>query len=223
MIRSFVAESCNAPGTATTISLGGAYAGRNTFRSQLANGAAVYYAIDDEAGTWMECLGTLTYGSPDTLTRVAVLRNSAGTTTALNFTGACIVYSTAPCDRLAYFDSNNVLTTGNRAVDAGSGVLGCGAATAPNHAVNLGMFTSGGANGGTWRRSPDGVIEQWGASNGGGTSGTIPFPILFPSNVQHLSINVTGGSAYTIPVINTYGFNFTINPASFFYWRALGT
>lgn len=101
MLRNYIEESCNAPGTNSVISLAGAPTGRRRWRDAFASGSAVYYGIDD--GSQAEWgIGTLTWGTPDTLTRATVLGNTAGTTSRLNFSGACRVFNEMPAERLVY-------------------------------------------------------------------------------------------------------------------------
>jgi hypothetical protein len=101
MLQNFVQESANAPGTATTINLAGAAAGRRGFLAAFASGAAVWYFMDD--GTQAEWgQGVVTAGSPNTLTRATVIGNTAGTTARLNFTGAVRVYNFLPAEAVGY-------------------------------------------------------------------------------------------------------------------------
>jgi len=111
MLGNAIVETANAPGTGD-ISLIGAATGRVRFRSQFANGAKVFYWLQD--ATQLEAgVGTLTHGSPDTIRRDKVLWNSAGTTAKLNFAGPVTVYCEVPAARLPY-----VLESGGLSVDA---------------------------------------------------------------------------------------------------------
>jgi hypothetical protein len=101
MLANGVQETASAPGSATTINLAGPPTGRRGFLSAFATGAAVYYTMDD--GTQFECgLGTVTAGSPNTLTRGTVLSNSSGTTSRLNFTGTTRVICTMLAERMGW-------------------------------------------------------------------------------------------------------------------------
>lgn len=99
MLANYVQETANAPGTAATINLGGAAAGRLPFIPTFASGSAVFYGMDD--GTLAEMgIGTVTAGSPNTLARTTVLWNSAGTTARMNFLGSVRVYNAVPAERV---------------------------------------------------------------------------------------------------------------------------
>lgn len=64
---------------------------------------------------WEVALGTYGSGPPSTMTRPStVLRNSAGTTSRINFPGLTNIYSAIPADRVVMGDlSNNVSFAGN--------------------------------------------------------------------------------------------------------------
>lgn len=64
--------------------LNGAVDGRTTFRSQVADGGLAPYVVSD--GVQSEWgLGTLTYGTPDTLARTTIQGNTAGTLAPVNW------------------------------------------------------------------------------------------------------------------------------------------
>jgi|GEM_PF-3472480 hypothetical protein len=140
MLANFVQETANAPGTAATINLGGAAAGRLPFIPTFASGTTVFYGMDD--GTLAEMgIGTVTAGSPNTLTRTTVLWNSAGTTALMNFLGSVRVYCAVPAERAIYLRSDgtvqNATATGSavfRAADAAAARTSLGA-TATGSAV----------------------------------------------------------------------------------------
>jgi hypothetical protein len=95
MLASYVEETANNPGTATTINLGGAATGRRDFVSSFGSGATILYTLD--GGSQAEWgFGTVTAGTPNTLSRSTVIGNTAGTTARLNFTGATRVFCTLP-------------------------------------------------------------------------------------------------------------------------------
>lgn len=107
MLRDFVAETANNPGTGTTVTLLGATAEMLAFigTQTFSDGEKCYYVIKSGAmKEWGE--GTLTAGTPNTLSRTTVIGNSARNTTRLNFTGTCIVYCSLPSSRIPYLDSN---------------------------------------------------------------------------------------------------------------------
>lgn len=135
MLANFVQETANAPGTAATINLGGAAAGRLPFVPTFASGTVVFYGMDD--GTLAEMgIGTVTAGSPNTLARTTVLWNSAGTTARINFLGSVRVYNAVPAERGIFLRSDgtvqNATATGSalfRAADAAAARTAIGATT----------------------------------------------------------------------------------------------
>lgn len=106
MLRNMVKESAAAPLTGTTVTLSGAQPGYTSFTS-FGNAAAVYYMITDGTQSEMQA-GTVTVGSPNTLSRGTAIWNTAGTTARLNFTGTTTVYCVAPAERTFYADANAV-------------------------------------------------------------------------------------------------------------------
>jgi hypothetical protein len=112
MIRNMVKCSCAAPGTGTTITLAAAQPGYSSFDG-FGTAAPVYYMLTDGAQSELQA-GTVTVGSPSTLSRGTPLWNSAGTFTRLNFTGTCTVYNVTPAERALYFDANNALNLAGR-------------------------------------------------------------------------------------------------------------
>jgi len=100
MLANFVLETASAPGTASPFNLAGAVTGRIRFRDAFATGAVAYYFMEDGTqGEWGQ--GTITHGSPDTLSRT-VIGNTAGTTAALNFASTTRVYCWVPAERAVY-------------------------------------------------------------------------------------------------------------------------
>lgn len=105
----FILETTNAPGTSATINLGGAPAGRRQFASEFGSGTDVYYFMDD--GSQAEWgIGHFVNGSPCTLTRTTVLKNTATTTSRLNFLGLTRVYNEIPAAMSLYLDATSSLT-----------------------------------------------------------------------------------------------------------------
>jgi hypothetical protein len=96
-----VQESASNPGAATTINLAGAATGRRSFVAAFGGGALVDYVIED-GSSWEYGIGTVTAGSPNTLTRTTVVENSAGTTARLNFTGTVRVYCALSMTRIGW-------------------------------------------------------------------------------------------------------------------------
>lgn len=93
----------------------------------------------------------------------------------------------------------------------------------------LGFTGSLGTTG--WRRTPDGLIEQWGTVTTGASGVTVTFPIAFPNAIHTLHMAVNGGaallptfqsqsqSAAFIQVWNTSGVQ---QSGIGVHWRALG-
>ena len=97
-----VQVTVSAPGSATTITLGAAVTGFQSF-AVIGNGNTTTYAIADQSGSnWEVGIGTYT-SSGTTLSRDTVLSNSAGTTSRINFSsGTQNVFVTLPSSRTVY-------------------------------------------------------------------------------------------------------------------------
>jgi len=78
-----------------TISLGGAVAGAQSFVTGIGNGNATYYVIADDVD-WEVGVGTVTSGSPDTLTRTTVLGSSNGGAKVVWVAGTRNVFCSLP-------------------------------------------------------------------------------------------------------------------------------
>lgn len=112
MLKNFVLETANAPGTSTTFNLGGAATDRFSFAGAgFTNGQVCFYFMDDGA-QFEYGVATFNTGSPNTLSRTTVLGNSAGNTSRLNFTGTTDVYNAMPAENAVYRNSSNVLDVG---------------------------------------------------------------------------------------------------------------
>jgi hypothetical protein len=70
-------ETSTTSGTGT-LSLLGAVANFQTFGNAIGNGNSTPYLIDDGAGNWEATWGTVTTGTPDTITRGALIKSSTG-------------------------------------------------------------------------------------------------------------------------------------------------
>ena len=117
-----VKETSSAPGTNTTFNLGGTSAPFVTFSSVFANGSAPYYFMRD--ATQWECgEGTLTHGSPDTLSRTTVISNSVGTTAKLNFVGTTTVYSALPASKAIRLDQFPQTATSEGKIELPGGII----------------------------------------------------------------------------------------------------
>jgi len=104
-LKDRVKETTTTTGTGT-ISLDGAATGFQSFVSSIGDGNVTYYAIEDGNGAaWEVGVGTITDGSPDTLSRDTVLSSSSGgskiSLSALSHT----VYATYPAGKAVYIDT----------------------------------------------------------------------------------------------------------------------
>lgn len=120
MLKNFVLETANAPGTSTTFNLGGAASGRLSYAGAgFTNGQVVFYVMDD--GSQKEWgVGTFNTGSPNTMSRTTVIGNSSGTIAKLNFTGTTNVYNSLPAENTVYADANNVTTAPGQLIGGGT-------------------------------------------------------------------------------------------------------
>ncbi|BBR21454.1 hypothetical protein [Klebsiella sp. WP3-S18-ESBL-05] len=73
--------------------------------------------------------------------------------------------------------------------------------------VHLSQWTSGGTPTGRWRRTPDGVIEQWGTVDVlDNQVVTVNFPVAFPTAVEAINITpITDGPNSNTDVVSGYG------------------
>lgn len=108
-----VQETSSTAGTGT-LSLAGPVAGYQSFVSGVGSGNTTYYTIFDQtAQVWEVGYGTVTAGSPDTLSRTTVLANSSGTTSPLNLVGNSVaVWCDYPAEKAVYKDASGNVTLG---------------------------------------------------------------------------------------------------------------
>ena len=102
-----VKETTNTTGTGT-LSLAGAVAGFQSFVAGVGTTNTTYYAITASAtGDWEVGIGTVTSGSPDTLSRGTVLESS-NSDNLVNFgAGQKIVICTQPAEKAVYLDASD--------------------------------------------------------------------------------------------------------------------
>lgn len=115
-----VFESSTTSGTGT-LNLAGAVSGYRTFVSGVGSGNTTYYTIyDSTAFVWEVGIGTVTSGSPNTLSRTTVLSNSSGTTSPINLAGNTVnVWCDYPAAKALYTDaSGNAIALGTPASGA---------------------------------------------------------------------------------------------------------
>ena len=182
-----ILETCAAPSNTTTINLAGVVSGYSTFRSQNSNGSAVGYVIRNST-EWEVGTGTLTHGTPDTLSRDAVLSNHLGTTNRVAFTGSAFVYNTIPAERAVYKTASEGITitgTLNAGVVVGASGSFSGAVSITGTAT-VGAIVSGPVNV-TGTVAASGVIT---AANGTATTQVVNFSQFNPT--------VSGGTVNTL-------------------------
>lgn len=179
MLKNFVVETTNAPGTTVNVNLAGAISGRNSFAQAFSSGVQVFYFMDD--GTQAEAgIGTFTAGSPNVLSRATVLWNTSGTTSRLNFSGSTRVYNYTPAERAVYKDAS-----GNVSLPADLSAAGS-LAVAGTAAVTGLASLNGGA------RIPNAVALQM--VDLSGTAHNVL--TMFPDNTVNMS--VAGGVAWRV-------------------------
>jgi hypothetical protein len=106
-----VKETSTTTGTGT-FSLGGAADGFQTFVAGVGNTNTTYYAIVDSAtGDWEVGIGTVTDGSPDTLSRDTVLESSNSDSKVSFGSGNKSVFCTQPAEKAVYLDASGNLST----------------------------------------------------------------------------------------------------------------
>ena len=113
------------------------------------SGDRITYVVESEdRATWEECEGILTAGSPPTLSRARIIRNSSGGTSAVNWPSGTTKYITvvAVADRLPYLDTDGKLQTG-QLPDSPYSILRSGSAVAvPNNTPTALTWNINGGN-----------------------------------------------------------------------------
>lgn len=180
------AQTCAAPSDNATINLGSALAGRSAFRLHVANGAVMGYTITDGTN-WEEVHGALTHGTPDTLARSTVTRNSAGTTDRIVFPGAATVISFPPSTKTIVLDTADAA--------AFPGTVSASNGTTGTDVVNFSQFAQSKAADG-YITLPGGILMQWGSESVtlSGNAATISFPGTFSG---FYTLVVSNGAAPT--------------------------
>jgi hypothetical protein len=112
MIGDRIEETTTSTGTGT-LSLAGASTGRRSFVAGIGSGKQAYYVIDDAASAWEIGIGTVTAGSPDTLSRTTIIASSNGGS-AVNFAAGAKTVRVADVSEL-------LGSIGHRLTYAGSG------------------------------------------------------------------------------------------------------
>lgn len=118
-----VKETSTTTGTGT-LSLAGAVTGFQTFVDGIGTTNTTYYSITDESGNFEVGLGTVTDGTPDTLSRDTVLESSNSGSKVDFGSGTKTIFVTQPAEKAVYQDSScnvslpNCLTVDTH-IDAG--------------------------------------------------------------------------------------------------------
>ena len=120
-INDRVKETTTTTGTGT-VQLAGATPGFETFVERIGAGNATYYCIALQGGAEFEVgVGTVSSGSPDTLSRTTVLANSDNNTNNVNFSaGTKDVFCTLPASKAVVEDSSNNVTFANNIIVGGT-------------------------------------------------------------------------------------------------------
>jgi hypothetical protein len=93
-----------------TVSLAGATNGYKSFVTGIGSGNSTFYCIlDPTAFTWEVGIGTVTSGSPNTLSRTTVLSNYLNTTALVSFStsNTLTVFNTYPAEVAVFQDTYN--------------------------------------------------------------------------------------------------------------------
>ena len=131
-----LADRIQETGTVSTgtgsVNLAGAVNGFKSFINGIGNGNITYYAIYDPATfAWEVGLGTVTAGTPNTLSRTTVLSNSLNTTALISFSTSdtLTVFCTYPSEKSINYDNNGVATIGSSISYTDTGIISTFAST----------------------------------------------------------------------------------------------
>ncbi|MCP1231716.1 hypothetical protein [Acetobacter indonesiensis] len=106
-LGNYVLETATAPGTGSFI-LNGPATDRRSFTAAFPNGGSVFYFADDgSSAEWG--VGTLTIGTPSTLSRTTIIGTTSGGASALNFSGAVEVYNEIPAEFMPILEADGRL------------------------------------------------------------------------------------------------------------------
>ena len=183
-----------------TLSLDGAVAGYQSFVSGIGSGNTTYYTIYDQtAQVWEIGIGTVTSGSPDTLSRDTVLRNSSGGTSKINFAGnSAAVFCVYTAIKSVNLDSSgNVTPLGTISSGTWQGTtIGVGYG-------GTGVTTSSGANSVMLRDANQNVaVNRLNQSNTDTTAAGGTTALTAASSYSQTLIG-TGGQTFTMPDATT--------------------
>ena len=113
-IANRVHETTTTKGTGT-VDLGGAVAGAQTFITGIGTGNTTFYIIADD-DDWEIGVGTVTAGSPNTLSRDTVLASSNGGLLVNWVTGTRNVFCNIPSSKMVFGDDNGNVAIGSAAL-----------------------------------------------------------------------------------------------------------
>ena len=131
-----LADRIQETGTVSTgtgsVNLAGAVNGFKSFINGIGNGNITYYAIYDPITyAWEVGVGTVTSGTPNTLSRTTVLSNSLNTTALISFSTSdtLTVFCTYPSEKSINYDNNGVATIGSSISYTDTGIISTFAST----------------------------------------------------------------------------------------------
>jgi hypothetical protein len=131
-----LADRIQETGTVSTgtgsVNLAGAVVGFKSFINGIGNGNITYYAIYDSITfAWEVGVGTVTSGTPNTLSRTTVLSNSLNTTALISFStsNTLTVFCTYPSEKSINYDQNGTATIGSALSYTDTGIISSFAST----------------------------------------------------------------------------------------------
>ncbi|NBS67379.1 hypothetical protein EBT31_00495 [bacterium] len=194
-----VQETTTTSGTGT-LSLAGAVAGFQTFVSGIGSGNTTYYTIYDQtAQQWEVGIGTVTSGSPATLSRDTVLSNYLGTTATISLAGnTAFVFCTYPAEKSVNLNaSGNVTALGTISSGTWQG------STVGVAYGGTGVTTSSGANSVMLRDANQNVaVNRLNQSNTDTTAAAGTTTLTAASSYSQ-TLTGTGGQTYRMPDATT--------------------
>ena len=107
-----IQETGTVPTGTGTVNLAGAVTGYKSFVTGIGSGNTTYYCIYDPiASNWEVGIGTVTSGSPNTLSRTTVLSNSSNTTSLISFStsNTLTVFCTYPSEKSVNLNSSGYI------------------------------------------------------------------------------------------------------------------
>lgn len=167
-----VKETTSTTGTGT-YSLDGASAGYRTFVAGVGSGNLVTYTVTNNVD-WEVGEGTITSGSPDTLTRTTIIASSNSGAAVSWAAGSKDIFLTASAPRIVFNDKNNTLT--------GTTLVPDGSLSTPSIAF------SGDTDLGIYRDSANGLAIS------AGTGSSTPPLLVTGQNSNNSGIEIAGNN-----------------------------